>query len=42
MELRWLDLTVTFAAGVALGLLVAILLDQVERKEAEQCHSPSP
>lgn len=41
MNMRALDLVVVFAAGLAVGLLLCALLDEVERKESE-CHSPSP
>lgn len=34
--MRWLDLLVAFAAGLAAGLLITALLDDLERKEAAQ------
>lgn len=36
MTARVLDLTVVFIAGLAIGLAIAMLLDEVERRETDR------
>lgn len=40
MNARALDLAVVFIAGLAIGLGLALLLDEVERREREKVVTP--
>lgn len=40
MHARVLDLIVVFVAGLAIGLGIAMLLDEVERREREKVAAP--